>query len=145
MKVEKLTQIDEQQLDNIMAIWLDSNVEVHHFIAASYWQDAYDEVKLQIKNADIFVAYHVDKIVGFAGLTANYIAGIFVVSEYRNQGIGGCIINELKRRYSDLELDVYQKNESALVFYQHNGFKTVRQSIEAATDELELQMKWQKN
>ena len=33
-------------LDMVMQIWLDGNLQAHHFIAAEYWQQNYDSMIL---------------------------------------------------------------------------------------------------
>jgi hypothetical protein len=35
--ITTLTEVNPQQLDQIMAIWLASNLEAHDFVSESYW------------------------------------------------------------------------------------------------------------
>ena len=75
-------------IDKIMNIWLKSNLEAHPFVKASYWENNFKIVKEMISNSEIYV-YKIDSIiVGFVGLSQNYIAGIFIKKEYRNSSIG---------------------------------------------------------
>lgn len=142
MIVKHLTQIKKPELDQIMHLWLTSNLEAHDFIDPSYWSNAVDAVRSQIATADIYVAKENEAIIAFAGLVGNYVAGIFVAHQYRNQGIGGAIITALKQDYSALELNVFTKNSAAVKFYQKHDFSIAVKSIDTATGEQELQMKW---
>lgn len=80
--------MDESDIDTVMRIWLESNIKTHYFIPASYWKGQYEEVKLLIADAEIYVCEKADKIVGFIGLIENYIAGIFVDSAFNHRDWG---------------------------------------------------------
>lgn len=75
-------------IDLIMEIWLKSNVEAHHFILDKYWKENYDEVKKLLPKSHLRVYYKDKQPTGFIGIVDGYIAGIFVDSNYRCQGIG---------------------------------------------------------
>jgi len=131
------------EVDVVGDIWLNGNLEAHDFIDKNYWINHLDEVKEQFKQADIYV-YDSQGIQGFAGLTDNYIAGIFVKKEARNQGIGKQLLDYLKQRYDKLTLDVYAKNKSAFKFYQNNDFRISVESIDEDSNEKDYQMVWSK-
>ncbi|BAP84668.1 acetyltransferase [Paucilactobacillus hokkaidonensis JCM 18461] len=144
MKVTQLNDINEQQLNQIMQIWLAGNEEAHSFVRANYWSDAFTAVKQQIALADIFVVMDAEKIIAFAGLADHYIAGLFVKRAYRDQGIGGAVIDYLQQNYTELELNVFEKNEAAFRFYQAHHFKIVEQKLDEETREVDFKMKWVK-
>jgi len=131
------------EVDVVGDIWLNGNLEAHDFIDKNYWINHLDEVKEQFKQADIYV-YDKQGIQGFAGLTDNYIAGIFVKKEARNQGIGRQLLDYLKQRYDKLTLDVYAKNKNAFKFYQNNDFHISVESIDEDINEKDYQMVWNK-
>ncbi|ALB28460.1 GNAT family N-acetyltransferase [Companilactobacillus heilongjiangensis] len=131
------------EVDVVGDIWLNGNLEAHDFIDKDYWINHLDEVKEQFKQADIYV-YDSQGIQGFAGLTDNYIAGIFVKKEARNQGVGKQLLDYLKQRYDKLTLDVYAKNKSAFKFYQNNDFRISVESIDEDSNEKDYQMVWSK-
>jgi len=132
------------EIDEIGDIWLQSNLEAHNFIDRSYWLDNLIPVKEQFKQADIFVYAEDQKVLGFVGLQGNYIAGIFVKSEFRSHSIGRQLLDYLKNNYSNLSLDVYDKNFRAVKFYQKNGFTIVSTDINSDSDEKEYRMTWAK-
>ncbi len=131
------------EVDVVGDIWLNGNLEAHDFIDKDYWINHLDEVKEQFKQADIYVCDS-QGIQGFAGLTDNYIAGIFVKEEARNRGIGKQLLDYLKQRYDKLTLDVYAKNKNAFKFYQNNDFRISVESIDEDSNEKDYQMVWSK-
>ena len=77
-------------MDTLMQIWLDANLCAHAFIPKTYWTDHYEQVKNMLPQAELYV-YEEERsgeIKGFIGLTDDYIAGIFVKSQFRSKGIG---------------------------------------------------------
>ncbi len=132
------------ELDEIGDIWLQSNLEAHNFIDKNYWLDNLIPVKEQFKKADIFVYTENEKVLGFVGLQDNYIAGIFVKSEFRSHSIGRQLLDYLKNNYSNLSLDVYDKNSRAVKFYQTNDFGIVSTDIDRDSNEKEYRMSWSK-
>lgn len=131
-----------EDIDNIMKIWLETNIEAHDFIPPSYWENHYDMVKEMLPRASIYV-YEMDKqIVGFIGIADHYIEGIFVAKKYQSQGIGSQLISYAKESHASLTLQVYQKNTPSISFYKKENFKIIEEKIDAQTKEKELLMSW---
>ena len=131
-----------EDINRVMDIWLQANLEAHNFVDPSYWKDNFALVKQEIQSADVFVVEEKNKIVGFAGLKQDYLAGIFFDQKVRHQGLGTELLNYLKHRYPQLILDVYQKNRAAVNFYQKNGFKTIQEKEYQNQNLNEYQMMW---
>ena len=87
-----------EYLDDIMQIWLASNISAHSFIKSSYWKSMFDEVKKMIPQAEIYVYRDNGEILGFVGITDNYIDGIFTIC--RSSGIGKALIDKKIKRQS---------------------------------------------
>lgn len=139
MGIKKFEAFD---IDEVMQLWLECNLEVHHFIDKSYWLNNYKMVKKMILNSEIYVYKSEKRIIGFAGLLEKYIAGIFVDKNYRSKGIGRQLITYLKERHKQLSLTVYQKNQLAINFYLKEDFRIVKEQIEKNTKEIELIMEY---
>ena len=133
-------------LNMVMQIWLDGNLQAHHFIAAEYWQQNYDFVKQMLPQSKVYVYEdeNSNQITGIIGLTDAFIAGVFVQREARAQGIGKQLLNYAKSLNHSLRLSVYQKNELAYKFYKQNEFEVIREQLDDATNEKEFLMQWQK-
>lgn len=81
-------------------------------------------------DSEIYIYKSEKRIIGFAGLLENYIAGIFVDKNYCSKGIGRQLIIYLKEKYKQLSLTVYQKNQLAKNFYLKEDFRIVKEKIE---------------
>lgn len=140
--IQKMT---DDQLEQVSQIWLESNLDAHSFIDQSYWLDNFDEVKEELQVAEVYVFEEAGQLKGFVGLDGDYIEGIFIQRDYRNQGIGHQLLDYLKADHQKLSLNVYQKNQLAYKFYQKNDFKIETEGFDEANQEKDYQMIWQKN
>ena len=104
--IRRIETITDADLETIASIWLRSNLESHAFIDRNYWLKNYQTVKASLTTADLYAYYHNEKIIGFLGLIDEYIAGIFVLQEYRSLGIGGQLLARIKEKHSKLLLSV---------------------------------------
>ena len=138
----KIRKANEANINRVMDIWLRANLEAHNFVDPNYWKNNFAMVKQEIQSADVFVVEIKNEIVGFAGLKEDYLAGIFFDQKVRHQGLGTELLNYLKQRYSQLILDVYQKNLAAVNFYQKNGFKIIQEKEYQNQNLNEYQMLW---
>lgn len=128
-------------LDEIMKIWLETNINAHDFIKKEYWINNFDLVKNLLPDAKVYIFQENNIIKGFIGIIEDgYIAGLFVKEEYQREGIGKKLIEYIKLKYKQLKLDVYAKNENAINFYLKNNFKIVNEKNNEDTNELEYEM-----
>lgn len=137
-----IRKFQNRDLDEVMSIWLHTNMEAHSFIGADYWKNNYEMVRKLIPTADVFVSEENGRIRGFIGLTDFYIAGIFVRTEEQSEGIGSELLHMAMMKRKNLCLNVYKKNMRAVKFYQHCGFRIVNQKIDENTSEEEYTMEW---
>lgn len=140
--IHLLETITDTDLEILASIWLKSNLEAHAFIDQNYWLENYQTVKKTLPTAALYAYYHNGKIVGFLGLIDTYVAGLFVLSDYRSLGIGGQLLAKIKAKHSKLTLSVYQKNERAVLFYLKQGFKILKEEKNLETNEVEFLMEW---
>ena len=133
-------KIDE--LETVMKIWLETNIAAHDFISEDYWQGNYEQVKMILPDATVFVYEENNLIPGFIGLTENYIAGIFIDKNSQSKGIGKVLLDYVKKCHSNLLLQVYKKNSRAVRFYLREGFVVSNEQTDENTGEAELVMNW---
>ncbi|MCI6151777.1 MAG: N-acetyltransferase [Fusobacterium perfoetens] len=132
-------------LDEIMQIWLETNIKTHNFISKKYWENNYSLVKEIIPKSKVYVFEENNKIKGFLGIVEeNYIAGIFVKEEFQNQGIGKKLIDFIKSKKENLFLNVYNKNIRAKKFYFSNDFKILKEIKDNEFKEKEFLLEWKK-
>lgn len=141
--IKKIEEITEKEMQEIISIWLESNIKTHHYIEKSYWEKNLPVVEKELPKAELFVDQIDDKIVGFIGIMDGYIAGVFVEEAYRNQQIGKKLLRKAMELNDWLSLNVYEKNKRAIDFYLKQGFKKVRMETDEETAEKELVMVWE--
>ena len=137
--------LQNTDIDRVADIWLTANRNAHDFIAASYWTGQYAFVKQMLPQAEVYV-YEADRIIqGFVGLREAYIEGIFVADPMQSHGIGKQLLDYIKDRKAELQLNVYLKNKRAIQFYRREGFTIRREGLDESTGEPEYTMLWQRN
>lgn len=133
-----------EDLEQIMQLWLQSNVQAHSFIEKTYWKSHYSEVRKMMPEAEIYVFDSGEGILGFIGLQEDYIAGIFTEENNRGRGIGKHLLQCAKQNHSSLSLHVYLKNERAVRFYEREGFMIAGEQSDEETGEQQYVMEWKK-
>lgn len=138
-----IRKFELNDIDDVMKIWLDVNIQAHHFIKDAYWRDNYQKVKCMLPQSDIYVYCNENnEIQGFIGLTGNYIAGIFIKTGSQSQGIGKQLLTRAKQNNNSLTLSVYCKNNRAVNFYLREKFTICSKQIDDNTGEEEFLMVW---
>ncbi len=137
-----IRKLKKSDIDIIMDIWLKGNLEAHCFIDSDYWKSRFDEAKAGILSAEVYLYEENNVIKGFIGLIENYIAGVFILSDFRSQGIGKELIDYAKNVKNELILNVFYKNKRAIKFYLNNDFIIINEKTESETGECEYTMKW---
>ena len=140
----QIRHLQEDDIDAVAKIWLDTNMEAHSFVPAEYWEGNLALVKEMFLQAEMYVYEENGEILGFIGLDQSYVAGIFVKSQYRSLGIGKALLDFVKEQNEELTLHVYQKNEKAVHFYKREGFRIQREMQDETTGEKEYLMIWER-
>lgn len=134
----------QEDLEPIMAIWLNTNIQAHGFISREYWFSNFDKVKDILPQSQVYVYENQNQVQGFIGVDEGYIAGIFVLADIQSKGVGKLLLDECKSVYSILTLNVYEKNNRAIDFYLREGFIIDKKQIDKNTGEIEFLMVWKK-
>ena len=142
-----IRRLQKPDIDTVSDIWLEVNRDTHDFIPAEYWENNFLPVKEMLLQAEVYVYTdeYKNEIEGFVGLDQEYIAGIFVRKEARSKGIGKALLDFVKGKKQELTLNVYQKNERAVRFYEREGFLILEKKEDETTGEKEYLMGWQRN
>ena len=97
-----------------------------------FWKPQNLKSELQNVSSKYIVAKENGEIVGFAGIWYSvddaHITNIVVRKNYRNKGIGSCLLEkliELAKAKTSLTLEVNTKNEIAQKLYLKYGFKNL--------------------
>lgn len=128
-------------LDEVMKIWIETNIEAHNFVPKEYWINNFQVVKEMLPLAEVYIYKEENIIKGFIGvIDKSYIAGLFVKKEYQREGIGSSLLNYCKIKYEHIELDVFVKNKKAVNFYCKNNFRILEKKVNEETKEFEYTM-----
>lgn len=131
--------------DRVVDIWLQGSLQAHDFIDACYWDAQKENMKslyLPSSRTLLLTKKEDDSIVGFISLVDEYIAALFIDVRQQSRGFGKMLLDHVKKEHNFLHLKVYRKNESAVRFYQKNGFRITGESEDPATSEQEYVMEW---
>ncbi len=130
------------ELDDVMKIWENENPNVHSFLDDEFLASSINKAEEIIKRSKVFVAEKEDKIVGFTALSGNFVEYLFVSSDFQKQGIGKALLKHVKNIFWSLMIKVYQKNNSAVSFFEKQFFFVRDKMDNADTGECELCMEW---
>ncbi len=139
-----IRKFEEKDKEQVMKIWLNVNIQAHHFIEEGYWRENFAAVSEMIPQSEVYVYEENEVVVGFIGLADQYIAGIFVDCTCQSKGIGAQLLEYAKERKDGLMLHVYEKNVRAVSFYKREGFVVKSEQRDENTGEKEYEMYWEK-
>ena len=128
--------------EEVMEIWLLSNVKEQSFIPKKYWNKNFTEIKRVIGIASVYVYEEAGKIVGFIASMENVMVGIYVAEDYRDHGVGKVLLDKLKADMGGLEASVYTKNKRALDFFGREKFEGKTFMVDQATGEEQVLLEW---
>ena len=128
-----IREYQAKDLDVIMKLWLQGNEQAHNFIDPEFFKQNYDIVKMLIPMSTIYVQ-DINGVVGFIGLTENYISGLFVEKNSQHQGTGSALLEKAKQHHKELSVHVYKQNSDAINFYLSQDFAIVGESINEETN-----------
>jgi len=137
-----IRKLEKHDINKVIHIWLEANTKAHNFISETYWAEQFEAVKEMLPQSEVYVYEKNGAILGFIGLNDNYIAGIFISNVSQSMGIGKQLLDYVKHIKEELSLNVYQKNERAVKFYQREKFIIQSESIDENTGEQEFLMVW---
>ncbi|EJP6472319.1 N-acetyltransferase [Clostridium botulinum] len=142
-----IKRLEKIEIEEVMDIWLKTNITAHSFIPKEYWVKNYNIVKEEYFPISKTFIYKEENIIkGFISIIdSSFIGALFVLEEYQGQGIGKKLLNHCKYLYSTLELAVYTKNISSVDFYKHCGFVIREEKKHEDSGFMEYIMTWEKN
>ncbi|MBE7734178.1 acetyltransferase [Devosia faecipullorum] len=125
----KLRTSTNQDLARVLDIWRSAVDATHDFLARE------DRVAIEAEVVSFFP--HVNFVLasdeadvpqGFMFLHDGHLEALFVAPEKHGLGIGKLLIGSALRDNPGLTTDVNEQNQSALGFYEHQGFERTGRS-----------------
>ncbi|MGG0642578.1 GNAT family N-acetyltransferase [Sporosarcina gallistercoris] len=134
---------EESDMDTVVAIWYKGSLQAHHFIVADYWaSQVMDMREKYIPMSETHVLTTHSKVIGFISMVDNYLAALFIDTEWQNKGAGKQLLDFEKGRKSTIQVKVYKENLSAIRFYRKNTFVVKEEITDEQTDQREYLMEW---
>ena len=139
-----IRKLADGDINEVMSIWLNTNILAHEFIKENYWRENFEYVESELKKAEVYVYEENNEIYGFVGIVNGYIAGIFIKEDKQSKGFGKELLDYCKLKYDKMSLKVYEKNSRAVAFYKKEGFELTDKIVDNDTKEVEYLMSWTK-
>ena len=133
----------EKDIEQIIDIWYQSSTLAHPFLTSTFVEKVKsDMTNIYIPNSETWV-YEIDNsIVGFISMMNNEIGGLFVSPNNQSKGIGTELVNFIKKEYSELEVEVFEKNSIGRAFYDKYGFKIIKKYTHEESGNEVLRLKY---
>jgi putative acetyltransferase len=114
----------------LLSVWENSVRATHNFISE---KDIAFFKSIIVEQAFPNIILHCMKntagtIVGFIGIHSEKIEMLFILNEYRGQGIGKALLNHVLNLHTINKVDVNEQNPQAVGFYETMGFQVVSRS-----------------
>lgn len=137
--------MSDQDMNNIIDIWLTTSIDAHHFIPAHYWKSKIEEMRnVYLPMSETYLLEDNGQVHGFISLVDDHLAALFVNTTGQNQGYGRALLHHAMDLRTVLKLQVYQENQRAFHFYLKNGFQVLEESESNDTGQTEITMIWNK-
>lgn len=131
-----------QDMDQVMALWLQGNLSAHPFVPPAFWRDNAPAVREALLQAQVSVYDAGGAILGFVGMQGDYLAGIFVDRAAQSRGIGRALLDHVKGVQPAFFLHVYQDNGRAVAFYRREGLAVTQEGVDQDTGKADFTMVW---
>ncbi len=143
-----IRKIKEEDLTNVMTIWVKGNFKANSFIEKDYWLEIYNQTKLDfLENYKTYVYVENDEILGFISICDNEIKAIYVKEEKRENGIGTKLLNHCRDNLgenTEMYVKIFEKNMKGILFFSKRQFKNNKIQLNEQFNETEYIMIWKK-
>lgn len=143
-----IKKIKEEDLTNVMTLWVKGNFKANNFIDKDYWLEIYNNTKENfLKDYKTFVYKENDEILGFISINDSEIKAINVRDDQQRRGIGTKLVNYCKENISESEIiiKIFEKNMNAIIFFSNLEFKNIKIQLNEKFNEKEYVMQFKNN
>lgn len=143
-----IKKIKEEDLTNVMTLWVKGNFKANNFIDKDYWLEIYNNTKENfLKDYKTFVYKENDEILGFISIDDSEIKAINVKDNQQRRGIGTKLVNYCKENISESEIiiKIFEKNMNAIIFFSNLEFKNIKIQLNEKFNEKEYVMQFKNN
>lgn len=131
--------------DAVIRIWLDASRQAHDFVEPGFWEGLERAVRDEyLPQSEVWVYDDnlTGEVVGFSALRGHFVEALFVDPARQGEGIGFQLIEKIKTKHAEIELNVFQENKPSVAFYERQGFSAVGEGIDPSTGHAEWRMRF---
>ena len=143
-----IRKIREDDLTNVMTLWVKANFKANSFIEKDYWLEIYNQVKIDfLGNFKTYVYVENEEILGFISIHDDEIKAICVKEENKRNGIGTKLLNYCRdnlKENEELYIKIFEKNMNGILFFSKLQFKNSKVQLNEQFNETEYVMTWKK-
>lgn len=127
MKIERLSILTEDTLDELLTLWEKSVRSTHHFLTDGDIDYFRPLVRNQFLPAvELFIIRNAcGHIAAFMGISDDMLEMLFVLPREQGRGYGKALVNYAVRECGILKVDVNEDNRQAFMFYKHMGYEVI--------------------
>lgn len=143
-----IKKIKEEDLTNVMTLWVKGNFKANNFIDKDYWLEIYNNTKENfLKDYKTLVYKENDEILGFISINNSEIKAINVRDDQQRRGIGTKLVNYCKENIyeSEIIIKIFEKNMNAIIFFSNLEFKNIKIQLNEKFNEKEYVMQFKNN
>ncbi|GAB1477315.1 hypothetical protein MASR2M70_21530 [Bacillota bacterium] len=132
------------ELSQIMAIWLESNMLTHPRIDSFYWHMIYDGIRSSLKDsAKVFVFMDDTQITGFVGLQDDAdIMALAVKPGMKNKEVRTQLIRHCQELLPSLSIKVFSENEEFVETLTNLSFYISEERVDTEANADRYTMTW---
>ncbi len=143
-----LKKIKIEDIDNVMELWKEELNKSGMPSKNKIILNDYTSVRKKlVENINSTILYTEDGIIdGIISVDnpKNEVWLIIVKSSIQREGIGTILLNNIKRKKTQITTTINSSNEKALLFFYKNGFKKVEEKENEKTKQKEYILDWSK-
>lgn len=126
----EITTIKTDEYDSILSLWENSVRASHDFLSEEDIEYLRPIVRYQaLPNLSLRgIRDNENQIIGFIGITDQYVEALFVSPTAFGKGIGRALMACAESEFGTDKVDVNEQNQEALSFYIHLGYEITGRS-----------------
>lgn len=133
-----------KDINQIIDIWKTASSFAHPFLDIDFVNQVEHFLQvIYLPNVETWVNEDDHIVIGFISMLKNEMGGLFVLPSFHSIGIGTQLVNYVRNLYTDLEVEVFEKNIQARQFYTNYGFKEIHKCYHAESKHSMLRLQYQ--
>jgi putative acetyltransferase len=131
-----------KDLDAVLSVWERASEIAHPFLNEQFIaQERHNIPNIYLPDAETWVIAEDAQVIGFVALIGNEVGALFVHPEFHRSGAGRALMDRAVELRSDLEVEVFEKNDIGRRFYTGYGFSPMHETLHGQTGHALMRLK----